>query len=106
MSGHVLDLVPASQPGQRPGKCRALWPSGIRAASTVAYDPAGRPTSAAAAPAVMCSRRAFPQKVIRAARPPCGGRHRSRSRVRQLPRGGPVEPAGRGCRISMRHGAA
>jgi hypothetical protein len=45
-------------------------------------------------------------KVIRAARPPCGGRHRSRSRARQLPRGGSVEPAGHGCRISMRHGAA
>jgi hypothetical protein len=62
VSGHVPDLVPAPQPGQRPDKCRAIWPSRIRAASTVAYDPAGGPASAPAAPAVMCSRRALPRR--------------------------------------------
>jgi hypothetical protein len=71
VSGHVLDLVPASQPRQRPDKYRAPWPSGIRGEHGC-VRPCWRAGERSGRSRCDLFAACIPPKVIRAARPPCG----------------------------------
>jgi hypothetical protein len=71
VSGHVLDLVPAPQPRQRPDKCRALWPSEIRGEHGC-VRPCWRAGERSGRSRCDVFAACIAPKVIRAARPPCG----------------------------------